>query len=125
MDGPDGICVTRAFREGVDDKRRLNLRTLPRRWPERDLAPLIARTEASVRSMGPPQPIEALIRIEDDHWVFERADPAALANVRHRIVVHENGAPLSLGGCTDMDTALSVARRMAELDGRVVLIEPV
>ncbi len=75
--------------------------------------------------MGPSQPIEALIRIENDHWIFERADPAALAKARHRIVVHEEGTPLSLGGCTDMTTALDVARRMAENDGRVVLIEPV
>ena len=42
---------------------------------------------------------------------------------RHRIVVHENGAPMSLGGCTDMSTALDVARKMAEVDGRVVLIQ--
>jgi hypothetical protein len=125
LDGPDGICVARAFREGVDKNRRMKMRTLPRRWPERDFAPLIARTEANARAMGPSQPIEALIRIENDHWIFERADPAALAKARHRIVVHEDGAPLSLGGCTDMTTALDVARRMAENDGRVVLIEPV
>ena len=75
--------------------------------------------------MGANSPIEALIRIEDDHWVFERADPVALAKARHRIIVHDDGAPLSLGGCTDMGTALDVARRMAEVDGRVVLIAPV
>ena len=50
--------------------------------------------------MGPATPIEALIRIEGDSWMFERADPSALAAARHRIVVHENGAPMSLGGCT-------------------------
>ena len=30
---------------------------------------------------------------------------------------------MSLGGCTDMSTALDVARKMAEVDGRVVLIQ--
>ncbi|MGB1463143.1 MAG: hypothetical protein ACPG8Q_06380, partial [Candidatus Poseidoniaceae archaeon] len=86
-----------------------------KRWPVRDLAPLIARTQESGKAMGPATPIEALIRIEGDSWMFERADPSALAAARHRIVVHENGAPLSLGGCTDMSTALDVARKIQNL----------
>ena len=115
--------MARAFRCGVEKKRKLNARAAPKRWPERDLAPLIARTQEHGRAMGPATPIEALIRIEGDSWMFERADPMALAAARHRIVVHQDGAPLSLGGCTDMPTALDVARRMAEVDGRVVLIQ--
>jgi hypothetical protein len=115
--------VGRAFRCGVENNRKLNARATAKRWPVRDLAPLIARTQEHGKAMGPATPIEALIRIEGDSWMFERADPSALAAARHRIVVHENGAPMSLGGCTDMSTALDVARKMAEVDGRVVLIQ--
>ncbi len=122
-DDPDGMGMARAFRCGVDKNRKLKARATRKRWPERDLAPLIARTQEHARAMGTAVPIEALIRIEGDSWMFERADPAALAAARHRIVVHEDGSPLSLGGCTDMSTALDVARRMAEVDGRVVLIQ--
>ena len=76
------------FRCGVENNRKLNAR--PRQNDGRcDLAPLIARTQEHGKAMGPATPIEALIRIEGDSWMFERADPSALAAARHRIVVHE------------------------------------
>ena len=44
--------------------------------------------------------------------MFERADPSALATYVTALLYMKTG-PLGLGGCTDMTTALDVARKMA------------
>ncbi|MGB2155592.1 MAG: hypothetical protein ACPHZ4_01175, partial [Candidatus Poseidoniaceae archaeon] len=57
-----------------------------RRWqPLRDLAGLEARTKTIEQSMGPLVDVPALVRIEDEKWVFERIDEQVLHQLTHRL----------------------------------------
>ena len=74
--------------------------------------------------MGPLVDVPAMVRIQNEKWVFERVSLATLTHLTHRLVVHEVEGPRTLGATMDLETAMQVAQGMARTDGSVVLIEP-
>lgn len=119
--------MARAFRSGVDAKRKLIMPLKARRWPrvEPVLRPLKRRAERTRDAMAPLEEVPALIRIEHDRWVFERIEASVLDAASHRLVLTESSGDRVLGVTLTLDTALNVAQKMAETDDRVVLIQPI
>jgi hypothetical protein len=93
--------------------------------PVRDLASLTTRTERVSEQMGPSVEVPALVRIENEHWVFERIEEATLYNLTHRLVLPSEEGDRILGVTEDFSTAIEVARCMAENDGKVVMIQTI
>ena len=117
--------MARAFREGVDSSRRLRAPVRRRTWkPMRDLQGLTQRTTTTGSEMGPLVDVPAMVRIENEHWVFERIEEGVLYNLTHRLVVQEEAGPKTIGACEDMKTAMTIASQMAEREGRIVMIQP-
>ena len=121
----DGMGMSRAFRAGVDNNRRIKAPTRQRRWqPLRDLAGLEARTKTVEQSMGPLIDVPALVRIEDEKWVFERIDQEVLHQLTHRLVLHEEEGTRTIGATLNLASAMHVAKCMAEQEQKIVLIRP-
>ena len=115
----------RAFREGVSREKKVTLRTRKRSWkPLADLQGLSGRTKTIGSEMGPLVDVPAMVRIENDKWVFERISQETLTHLTHRLIIHETEGPRTLGATLDLDTAMQVAQGMARTEGSVVLIEP-
>ena len=74
--------------------------------------------------MGPLQEVPAMVRIEEEHWIFERISQEVLTQLTHRLVIHKPSGTEAIGGTLDLQTAVEVARRMAQKNGQVVMIEP-
>ena len=71
----DGTLMTRAFRGGIDSRKKARAPTRIRNWnPIRDLRGLKTRTSATGSEMGPLVDVPAMIRIEDEHWVLQRVE---------------------------------------------------
>lgn len=122
----DGDPMGRAFREGVSKENRLVMKAKTRSWkPLADLQGLTTRTDIVAKEMGPLVEVPAMVRIENDKWVFERISEETLMHLTHRLVIHENQGPRTLGATLDLETAMQVAQGMAINDGSVVLIEPI
>ena len=116
--------MTRAFRDGVEQKKRVRAPVRMRNWnPIRDLRGLKARTTQTGNQMGPLVDVPAMIRIENEHWVFERIEASTLHELTHRLVLQTSDGEEVLGVTEDLSTALEVARCMAENDKQVVLIQ--
>ena len=121
----DGMGMSRAFRAGVEKNRRIKSPTRQRRWqPLRDLAGLEARTKTVEQSMGPLVDVPALVRIEDEKWVFERIDQDVLHQLTHRLVLHEEEGTRTIGATINLASAMHVAKCMAEQEQKIVLIRP-
>ena len=121
----DGMDMSRAFRAGVEKHRRIKAPTRQRRWqPLRDLAGLEARTKTIEQTMGPLVDVPALVRIEDEKWVFERVDEQTLHQLTHRLVLHEEEGTRTIGATVNLASAMHVAKRMAEQEQKIVLIRP-
>ncbi|MEE2647535.1 MAG: hypothetical protein VYA57_02190 [Candidatus Thermoplasmatota archaeon] len=96
-----------------------------RLWrPTRDLASLTSRAQRIGEQMGPLTEVPALVRIENEHWIFERIEASTLHQLTHRLVLQTDQGEEVLGVTENFATALEVARCMAESDQRVVLIQP-
>lgn len=120
-----GIQMGRAFREGVSQKKKVTMRTKARSWkPLADLQGLSGRTKAIGSDMGPLVDVPAMLRIENEKWIFERISQETLTHLTHRLVIHESEGARTLGATLDLDTAMQVAQGMARTEGSVVLIEP-
>ena len=120
----DGTLMARAFRAGVEPTRKLRMPLRQRLWqPVRDLASLTSRAERVGQQMGPLTEVPALVRIENEHWIFERIEASTLYELTHRLVLQTDDGEEVLGVTEDLSTALEVARCMAENDHRVVLIQ--
>ena len=120
-----GILMGRAFREGVSQNKKVTMRTKARSWkPLADLQGLSGRTRSIGSDMGPLVEVPAMVRIENEKWVFERISQETLTHLTHRLIVHESEGPRTLGATLDLDTAMQVAQGMARTEGSVVLIEP-
>ncbi|DAC13921.1 MAG TPA: hypothetical protein D7H86_03700 [Candidatus Poseidoniales archaeon] len=120
-----GILMGRAFREGVEKHRKISMRVKPKQWrPLDDLKGLTSRTQQTKLTMGPLQEVPAMVRIEEEHWVFERISQEVLTQLTHRLVIHKPSGTTAIGGTLDLQTAVEVARRMAQKNGEVVMIEP-
>ena len=121
----DGMGMSRAFRAGVEKNRRIKAPMRKRRWqPLRDLAGLEARTKTIEQSMGPLVDVPALVRIEDEKWVFERIDEQVLHQLTHRLVLHEEQGTRTIGATVNLASAMHVAKCMAEQEQKIVLIRP-
>jgi len=121
----DGMGMSRAFRAGVEKNRRIKAPTRQRRWqPLRDLAGLEARSKSVEQSMGPLVDVPALVRIEDEKWVFERIDESVLHQLTHRLVLHEEEGTRTIGATINLASAMHVAKCMAEQEQKIVLIRP-
>ncbi len=121
----DGDPMGRAFREGVSKEKRIVMKPKRRSWkPLADLQGLTTRTDMVAKEMGPLVEVPAMVRIENDKWVFERISEETLMHLTHRLVIHENQGPRTLGATLDLETAMQVAQGMAMNEGSVVLIEP-
>ena len=122
----DGTLMTRAFRGGVNNNRKARTPTRIRNWnPIRDLRGLKTRTTDIGREMGPLVDVPAMIRIEDEHWVFERIEEGVLNNLTHRLIVHDSTGEKTIGATLDMDTAMQVAQKMATIENKIVMIRPI
>jgi len=120
-----GILVGRAFREGVSQESKVRMRVKNRSWkPLADLQGLSGRTKSIGDEMGPLVDVPAMVRIENEQWIFERISQEALTHLTHRLIVHEPEGPRTLGATLDLETAMQVAQGMARNEGSVVLIEP-
>ena len=121
----DGTLMARAFRAGVEARRKVRMPLRRRLWqPVRDLASLTSRAVQTGQAMGPLVEVPALVRIENEHWVFERIEESTLYNLTHRLVVQTDQGESVLGVTEGLSTALEVARCMAENDQKTVLIQP-
>ncbi len=121
----DGDPMGRAFREGVSKEKRIVMKPKRRSWkPLADLQGLTTRTDMVAKEIGPLVEVPAMVRIENDKWVFERISEETLMHLTHRLVIHENQGPRTLGATLDLETAMQVAQGMAINEGSVVLIEP-
>lgn len=115
----------RAFREGVSQDSKVRMRVKNRSWkPLADLQGLSGRTKSIGNEMGPLIDVPAMVRIENEQWIFERISQEALTHLTHRLIVHEPEGPRTLGATLDLETAMQVAQGMARNEGSVVLIEP-
>jgi len=120
-----GILVGRAFREGVSQESKVRMRVKNRSWkPLADLQGLSGRTKSIGDEMGPLVDVPAMVRIENEQWIFERISQETLTHLTHRLIVHEPEGPRTLGATLDLETAMQVAQGMARNEGSVVLIEP-
>ena len=120
-----GPTMARAFRAGVEPQRKLRMPLRQRIWrPSRDLASLTSRAERIGQQMGPLTEVPALVRIENEHWIFERIEASILHELTHRLVVQTADGEEVVGVTENLSTALEVARCMAEREQRVVLIQP-
>ena len=115
----------RAFTDGVSKDNKLKLTTRKRSWkPLADLQGLSGRTRDIGTDMGPLTDVPAMVRIENEKWIFERISQETLSHLTHRLIIHEIEGPRTLGATLDLDTAMQVAQGMARTEGSVVLIEP-
>jgi len=116
----------RAFRDGVGQDSRLRMQSRSRNWkPLTDLQGLSTRSSDNASDMGPLVDVPAMVRIENERWVFERISQEVLNQLTHRLIVHETEGSRTLGATLDLATAMTVAQGMARTEGSVVLIEPI
>lgn len=117
--------MTRAFRDGIENKRKVRAPVRMRTWnPIKDLRGLKSRTTVIGNQMGPLVDVPAMIRIEDEHWVFERIEDGILKNLTHRLIVHDSEGEKTLGATADLKTAMQVAQRMAAKENKIIMIKP-
>ena len=81
-----GILMGRAFREGVSQNKKVTMRTKTRSWrPLADLQGLSGRTKTTGSDMGPLVEVPAMVRIENEKWIFERISQETLTHLTHRL----------------------------------------
>ncbi|MCH1443078.1 MAG: hypothetical protein L7U53_04320 [Candidatus Poseidoniaceae archaeon] len=117
--------MSRAFRAGVEKRRKIKTTVQQRSWqPLRDLAGLESRTQSIGTEMGPFVDVPALVRIENEKWVFEQIDPEVLHHLTHRLILHEEEGSRTIGATVSLASAMHVAKCMAEQEQKIVLIRP-
>ena len=90
----------------------------------RKLVELVERARAVGREQGPLVPVEALVTIERNSWIWQIVDRQVLDILSHRLVFESNnGKRREILMTTSIDTAMSAASKIVELDGGCVLIE--
>ena len=121
----DGMGMSRAFRASVEKRRKIKTTVQQRSWqPLRDLAGLESRTQSIGTEMGPLVDVPALVRIENEKWVFEQIDPEVLHHLTHRLILHEEEGSRTIGATISLASAMHVAKCMAEQEQKIVLIRP-
>ena len=90
----------------------------------RKLVELVERARAVGREQGPLVPVEALVTIERDSGIWQIVDREVLDSLSHRLVFEsDNGKRREILMTSCIDTAMSAASKIVELDGGCVLIE--
>ena len=69
-------------------------------------------------------PVEALVTIETDHWVWQTVDRSTLSKLTHRLVLQmKDGRRRELFMTHTLDAAVESASRIVEFHDGVVLVE--
>ncbi len=90
----------------------------------RKLVELVERARAVGREQGPLVPVEALVTIERDNWIWQIVDREVLDSLSHRLVFEgANGRRREILMTACIDTAMSAASKIVDLDEGCVLIE--
>jgi len=88
------------------------------------LTELTERARRVGAEQGPLVPVEALMTIETDSWVWQTVDRKVLEQLSHRLVLQtEDGRRRELFMTKDLDSAMDAASRIVEFNNGVVLIE--
>lgn len=88
------------------------------------LTRLTERARRTGAAQGPLVPVEALMTIETDAWVWQTVDRKVLEMLSHRLVLQtEDGRRRELFMTKDLDSAMDAASRIVEFNNGVVLIE--
>lgn len=116
--------MVRNVRAGANTQRTRHTPQHKVAWqPIEDLALLSLRAIRTGAEMGPLVDVPALVRIEDEHWIFERIEESTLTQLTHRLILHTDEGEQVFGVTKDFTTAIEVAKYMAERDQRTVLIQ--
>ena len=88
------------------------------------LTQLTDRARRTGAAQGPLVPVEALMTIESDAWVWQTVDHKVLDKLSHRLVLQtEDGRRRELFMTNGLDSAMDAASRIVEFNNGVVLIE--
>ena len=88
------------------------------------LSQLTERARRTGAAQGPLAPVEALMTIESDTWIWQTVDREVLDMLSHRLVLQtEDGRRRELFMTKDLDSAMDAASRIVEFNNGVVLIE--
>ena len=88
------------------------------------LTQLTDRARRTGAAQGPLVPVEALMTIESDAWIWQTVDRKVLEQLSHRLVLQtEDGRRRELIMTNGIDSAMDAASRIVEFNNGVVLIE--
>ena len=88
------------------------------------LVGLVERARANGREQGPLVPVEALITVDREEWVWQVVDRNVLEVLSHRLVFESSaGNRREILMTASIDAAMDAASKIVELDGGCVLIE--
>jgi hypothetical protein len=120
----DGIDMTnqrkpaRRYAQNTEMKRTNAVETAAK------LTQLTERARRVGAAQGPLAPVEALMTIESDAWIWQTVDRDVLDMLSHRLVLQtEDGRRRELFMTKDLDSAMDAASRIVEFNNGVVLIE--
>jgi hypothetical protein len=90
----------------------------------RKLRSLTERARLYGRAEGSLVPVEALVTIETEHWVWQTVDRETLSELTHRLVLQmRDGRRRELFMTHSLDAAVESASRIVEFHDGVVLVE--
>ena len=90
----------------------------------RKLEELLQRARMNGAKQGPLVPVEALINVERDEWIWQVVDKRVLDALSHRLIFQsDNGSRREILMTMGLETAMDAASCIVELDGGCVLIE--
>ena len=91
---------------------------------KRKLLCLVERARKNGIGQGPLAPVEALITVDQEEWVWQVVDRDVLEVLSHRLVFESSaGKRREILMTAGIDTAMDAASKIVELDGGCVLIE--
>jgi hypothetical protein len=91
---------------------------------EEKLRHLTERASGSAETQSPLVPVEALITIEAEGWVWQTVSKDTLEALSHRLVLQsDDGRRRELFMTQGFDAAVDAASRIVEFQNGVVLIE--
>ena len=85
---------------------------------------LVKRARENGSEQQPLTPIEALVTISQDEWIWQAVSTEMLDTMSHRLVFHSDGGlRREILMTQNLNTAMDAASIIVELDGNCVLIE--
>ncbi|HIH80157.1 MAG TPA: hypothetical protein HA303_02925 [Candidatus Thalassarchaeaceae archaeon] len=90
----------------------------------RKLFGLVERARQNGREQGPLAPVEALITVDENEWVWQVVDRSVLDLLSHRLIFQTSaGTRREILMTAGINAAMDAASKIVELDGGCVLIE--